>query len=923
MGRRVHGGRRSPAGAGGAGGTKAADEEPLPGNRTLNRVLTDPAGQGAPDVAQATGASNTAAQKIAVQDGRFSDEEMVRMLGSLPSMSASAVDSFRFSGLHELEQGRPRAYAIVKARMVAIAGQEKFDQLYAHDARIARLLGWNAKVAAKLVEFVDYYRATKQPTAADYVSELVAEYEWTYADLTGLYLDSGDKGLRLREILAAGHPYELVQQIVTDAEAAQAEQIRLEAIAARAETWSGRHVATKQRMIRSNLKITLTDLLEPRPGTETETEAVAWARISGSACAVVPIDDRYHVFALSESLSHGDIFFVEEWEEARSEVVPVASTPPGTLLTTTDGYLLTRDGERFFGGALARTAEARLTADEALLAEHGEGLGSEQAVNLFKRMTMDLLMTNLAAAEQRLRDQLALIYQTPWEWIDRVRGLYPGTWQRILKPRAEVGAKVAEDSAYLRELLIEAADFTASVADRELTEDEQTEVTFILERIGRIYSESPLAAMMVITDRDAEDTGPAEEDDYTDTAAGKAPAQVAGLAAAELFERLENIDTVRKHFFRNPDAVLDLEPLHEAIIDGFDGWQRLWIRWEVVGHGLSELAKAVGMAAFQLGLIVTGLVTGGLTSMAALGTSTAVGAAGVQSSFESARLVTAMSALDLKGGFQLASPEDAASARRWAYIGLALTVLDAGGFVAAGRLVGRLSRVAQMPDVAAALAGADETLGVVARQLGMSERTLVRQLETLTGPARAQLVDKIKSVLAVRLAGTAEMPLVVGELAGAWTYNPGRAVRTLDEAVDLARRAGVTIEDDVVFEIVPHATLQRSGKGVIFGDYTDILRHKKYRAGDFVDWDDLFVGDAIRVRLSDQILASDEAIVAVLGHEMHEVNGLRKLFEANEFRLRADQLFRRIEPGFKGNLHWEAWGISDKLVMAMRKAAKP
>jgi hypothetical protein len=51
------------------------------------------------------------------------------------------------------------------------------------------------------------------------------------------------------------------------------------------------------------------------------------------------------------------------------------------------------------------------------------------------------------------------------------------------------------------------------------------------------------------------------------------------------------------------------------------------------------------------------------------------------------------------------------------------------------------------------------------------------------------------------------------------------------------------------------------------------------------------------VRVNDSVFQSDEAIVAVLAHEM-------------------------INPGIAKNLHDQAWDVADSLVLAMRKGAK-
>jgi hypothetical protein len=883
-------------------------------NRALSQVLSGAIPMAGPVMAQVLltalpggdSIGNTAVQGL-LAAGRIPDDELLSLLGSQPSLSAGVVDLFHFAGLQDMERSHPKSYALVRDRMVARAGAAKVAGLYANDARISRLLAWNTAVADKLTEFQTYYRNTKQEAAERHISGLIGDYEWDYASLAGVYVDSGEFGLQLRELLAGGRPEEVVSLLVAEADESQAEQIRLDRLAAEAEKWIGRRVASKEVMFWWDTDVHLDQLLEPRHGSEDQAQAVAWARLSGSACAVVQISGRFYVFALDRQYDRSDIFLVEQWEEARTEVVPVPSTPAGITLTTSDGYVLKAQGERFFGGTQARNPEAHLAADEAVLEQSGANLGADQAVRLFRQMTLDLLLVNLSAAEQRVRDQLSLIYGVSWDLIDTVRGLQPGAWRRTLRPKPAVGAEIQATAAALRQYMIEAADFTASVGNRDLTEDEQTEIEFTLEQIGRIYTESPLAALMVVSHRDPDATGPVEEEEFENKAAAGGPEEVADRAAEELWTVLDNIDTVRRHFLREPDAVLDLEPLHDQILDGFDAYQRFWIEWEIGWHSLSSLAKAVGMTVLQLGLVVTGMFTGGLTALAATGTATMLGVQGTVEAFESARMLSAMSKLDLKGGFQLATPEQAASARTWAYIGLALTLLDVGGFVAAGRLAARLARAAATPDVAAVLASGERDLASIARQLNMPERTLVRQLETLTGAPRQQLLARIRQILGVKIAGYAHSPKLT------WLPNPVGEVRTVDEAVALARSHGVEIPGDIRFVAVRQETLPENA-------YAAYLQLGRKQAGDFIEWDEFYNQfEQIPVRLSADILNSDEAIVAVIGHEMHELNELRKLFAASDGRLRADQLHRAITPGYTGNLHFQAWDIADELVLKMRE----
>lgn len=77
--------------------------------------------------------------------------------------------------------------------------------------------------------------------------------------------------------------------------------------------------------------------------------------------------------------------------------------------------------------------------------------------------------------------------------------------------------------------------------------------------------------------------------------------------------------------------------------------------------------------------------------------------------------------------------------------------------------------------------------------------------------------------------------------------------------------------------------------------------------------------DEIIVHVHSSVFESDEAIVAVLAHDMHEINGLRKIFEERGGYVRAGDLHRLINPGIKGNLHDQAWDVADGLVRRMRQ----
>ncbi len=74
------------------------------------------------------------------------------------------------------------------------------------------------------------------------------------------------------------------------------------------------------------------------------------------------------------------------------------------------------------------------------------------------------------------------------------------------------------------------------------------------------------------------------------------------------------------------------------------------------------------------------------------------------------------------------------------------------------------------------------------------------------------------------------------------------------------------------------------------------------------------------VKLNAKVLESDEAIIGVMAHEIHEIEGLRRIYEARGFQpLKALDFHRAVSPGFTGNLHDQAWDVADALVRNRRK----
>jgi hypothetical protein len=144
-----------------------------------------------------------------------------------------------------------------------------------------------------------------------------------------------------------------------------------------------------------------------------------------------------------------------------------------------------------------------------------------------------------------------------------------------------------------------------------------------------------------------------------------------------------------------------------------------------------------------------------------------------------------------------------------------------------------------------------------------------------------------------------------------WRPNAGGQVRTIEEAVEIARRNGVQIPDDVAFFVDE------------FGDLgpTITARAPEIRRppGGRVTWSDL-VNDRtgkVPITIRPDILESDEAIVAVFAHELHEIQGFRSIV-SRRGSISIEEFIANHVWDNPGNLHYEAWDVADALVRRMR-----
>ncbi|WP_395746554.1 hypothetical protein [Prosthecobacter sp.] len=154
---------------------------------------------------------------------------------------------------------------------------------------------------------------------------------------------------------------------------------------------------------------------------------------------------------------------------------------------------------------------------------------------------------------------------------------------------------------------------------------------------------------------------------------------------------------------------------------------------------------------------------------------------------------------------------------------------------------------------------------------------------------------------------------VVG--AGAYPtvrWNPNREgtpVRTPEQAEAIAKEHGVHIPDWVKFRPVPSEFYgeDKWAQYCYFGPSTKYVSLKLLLDPD----------GTLSVGFDERLLHSDEGIVGVFAHEMHEVNALYEILRHGD-SISFATLERLIQPPH-GRLHQEAWDISDAKIKQMRK----
>ena len=159
-----------------------------------------------------------------------------------------------------------------------------------------------------------------------------------------------------------------------------------------------------------------------------------------------------------------------------------------------------------------------------------------------------------------------------------------------------------------------------------------------------------------------------------------------------------------------------------------------------------------------------------------------------------------------------------------------------------------------------------------------------------------------------------------------WRQNDHALVRSIHEAISIAQKYGVIIPEDVTFFVAEPGELKGTLRELLFGQDFESARGPRVtkRKDGRIHWQDHFNRyGKIPFQIHPDILTSDEAIVAVLQHEMHELLLLRRVFMLSQSgTMDAADYGMQVSTRRPGNFHDQAWSEGDKLILHMRSASE-
>lgn len=675
-----------------------------------------------PEVTEQTGGfAGTVRTLFGVPLPQYTDAQLRDLLQRAPDLTGLdfAAD---LGGLAKMRSRYRETFRVVANRVANRNTMAAWQWLLKRDDEIHQLVHNARALVTMLEEDAAGARGIDDTVAADVLAATAEEVEFSYTRALEAFNRFGDTALFKWHMLldSPKESARIADREAHDAQEAVDERERLrkqrEAIGT---LWLGNEVVRGVDGAR-----TLEAVLAPLDGTDTEHEAIAFARLWPDTCAVARRGERWYVYRLSGSAMRYTHVFDDASQDGRSKLVPTGEPHPRIVLA--DGYVLRPDGAFYTGGDQSQFPRPFYAGSLALLERLAE-LPDKSALPLFKQLCFDLLLVKLADAAAHV--------------AAAVRELDLRPDDRPAELRLLTGA--------LRAHLQAAKDMTAALEDRAPTPQELDRYVATMAAIGQLTSTDPVAATLVVPGEDDDDP---VVDPYADPE--MPDSEVRDHARAALTQRRTNVDVARRRLHRAPDEVMTLQHLHEEVLMRFPLEEMLdlgdeihWHPWKEFGWGLAEMGALVALS-------VAAAMTGGTVALIAAGAGLAMGTADAVEAFENAREMAAMAELGLKGDVVVVTPDEAAWAYRWAWVSVAFAVLDAGQFVREADQLARVRELLKTPDLHAALGTSGRSLRQVARDVGVDEDVLVDMLEKLDGPGRDELLLKIRKQAGTRAAGS-------------------------------------------------------------------------------------------------------------------------------------------------------------------------
>jgi hypothetical protein len=651
----------------------------------------------------------------------------------------------------------PLSFAELQTKIINIVGEAAFERLLLQDGDILELVQKSRQIGEQLNKLQQ--EAEGQPAAQnviDFYAGYIGQpgfYELDYTYFAGLFKNDPRRDITPFKWLLSGSTEEIVERVRQNASLAQADE---DALQAQRETWKadgqsvlGTIVAEKQRTLWWNAKLHLQSLLAPEYGDEDPDVMLAVARISGGTTAVVNVKERYYAYALDKDYSREDIYLLPD-KDTYVEVLPAG--PLGSAvyaLTVSSGFVLRppAGGDLYRAGDETENPLKRLEADTKLL-ESGKAKEVGLApIEIFQSMLSNLALLNLKNAEDRLKDI-------------RRSSQSEGVFQPTPNPAA--GDRLKRDAARLQSLMIDLNSLAAEIEGKEPTDEQSDQRDALLSESGHIVSTNPGAALFVRNKREPDSRDPAESSDVENTLGDKSGAEAAEAATSEVDQRLLNIAKVRRAIFDDPSRVLDFDVLYQPVMARFNEDDRSSIKTSLFMHSLDKFASMIQISAIDLGLLLAGFITGGETwiGLAIHGGGLGFGLYQLHGQAAEASLLGAESELDVEGGFQLATRDQARSARNWLLISVGLNALAVFGFSRALRIfLQESSREATLLSRFAARVGvSEETMAAALRKnwIGAADPDPAALQKILLSSLDPELARQFENRSVVKLLSDAE-----------------------------------------------------------------------------------------------------------------------------------------------------------------------